>query len=168
MKAARLAAIAFLFLIGCGGSDSPSATSSPAPSLEQSTPAEKPEQPEIADGMLEVTASEPLRFVTLPKAYAGPTKVVFMNNGNIGHELRIAPLGSGDDLRDLAQSNRNVVLRKLSIIGWTKTVLGGESKTLTVDLKPGRYGLFCLLGVSPDETHARHGMYEEIKVIKKA
>lgn len=169
MKAARLAAaMAFLLLVGCGGDDSPSATSSPALSPGESTPTEKPpEQPAIADGMLEVTGvDDPNRILPLPEAYAGPTKVLFMNKGSIAHELRIARLGPGDDLAAIALSNRNVILKKLSIIAGTKSVLGGESKTLRVDLKPGRYGLVCLLGIGPD-THARFGMFEELKVIKK-
>lgn len=69
----------------------------------------------------------------------GPTKIEFANAGSLAHNVRI--FGGGED------------------IGGSPTFQGGETRTSTVDLKPGEYELICTVG-----NHADLGMKGELTV----
>ena len=56
----------------------------------------------------------------------GPTELKFENAGSLAHNVRI--LDGGSD------------------IGGSPTFQGGETKTSTVDLKPGEYEMVCTVG----------------------
>ena len=56
----------------------------------------------------------------------GPTTIEFENGGSLAHNVRI--LDGGED------------------IGGSPTFQGGETKSATVDLKPGEYELICTVG----------------------
>lgn len=69
----------------------------------------------------------------------GPITLEFENGGSLAHNLRV--LQGGSDL------------------GGSPTFQGGETKTSTVDLKPGEYEMVCTVG-----DHASLGMKGELTV----
>lgn len=69
----------------------------------------------------------------------GATRLEFENGGALAHNLRLEQSGSD--------------------IGGSPTFQGGETKTSTVDLKPGEYELICTVG-----DHASMGMTGKLTV----
>lgn len=171
MRTKALAAASLLVLVvSCGGDAEPEVTSAPSPSPEASAPEDvkKPQRkPRIADGEIEVVAIA-LAFRPLPKAVAGPTAITLRNSSDFGHETRVVRLEKGDDLASITEMDRGEVLDRLTQLATTGIVDRGKtSDPLKMNLKPGSYGLLCLLGF-PDDTHASRGMWAELKVVKKA
>lgn len=69
----------------------------------------------------------------------GPTTIEFENGGALAHNVRI--IDGGDD------------------VGGSPTFQGGETKSATVDLKPGEYELICTVG-----DHEAQGMKGKLTV----
>ena len=111
-------------LAGCGGSSSPSTTTSSAPAQtsKPSTPA--PAAPTGGAVKLAADPSGALKFNTTSlNAKAGKVTVDFTNSAPLAHNVTIA-------------SSTGAVL------GATPTFQGG-TKSLTLNLKPGTYTFYC-------------------------
>jgi plastocyanin len=69
----------------------------------------------------------------------GPTKIEFENDGSLAHNLRLMKDGQE--------------------VGGSPTFQGGETKSATVDLRPGTYEMLCTVG-----DHAQLGMKGKLTV----
>jgi plastocyanin len=157
-----------MLMAACGGSGDGSETSAratPEPTTASSETPEETDEPAVVDGTLAVTGGE-WSFQSPTEVAAGPTEVTYENTGSLSHELILVRLGDGPPLAELAElDSRKQILREVTEIAGTGRVFRGEtSKTLKVDLKPGTYGLLCLLESPRGRTHAWVGMFKEISV----
>ena len=116
---------------GCGGGSSSSSGGSQPAAPAASTPASTPSAPSSAGSGggkgLQIAAdpSGAFRFTkTSLSAKAGKVTIDFTNKSAVGHNITVQPASGG------------------STLGATPTFSGG-SKTLTLDLKPGRYTFYC-------------------------
>ncbi len=102
--------------------------------------------------------------VEAPTSYpAGEVSFVAGNNGEFPHELAIA---RGDSYDSLPQTTTGAVDEDAlgaDVLGRTERISPGQSATLTVDLEPGNYVIFCNLGSGPS-SHAANGQVLSITV----
>lgn len=114
-------------LAACGGSGSSSSTSSSSGGARaQTTTSRDSSAPTSNHGPLALAADPSGRLRYIPtdlRAKAGRVKIVFTNESLLLHNLTVA-------------SNSGKVL------GATPTFMGGN-RTLTIELKPGRYTFYC-------------------------
>ena len=142
MRTVTLTAVigAALALAGCGGSSSSSSSSTAAPaSSAAATDAAAATVAAAAGAQVAVTESEFKIDLPATAVKAGTVTFAVKNAGSFGHDLTIdgpgvAGKGSG-------------------------TIAGGADGTLTVDLKPGTYTLYCSI-----DGHRASGMETTITV----
>jgi hypothetical protein len=154
-----------ILLAGCGAEGDPDRSADPTEVA--ASPEVEPEEPEevVAEGTLSVTGGE-WNFQSPDEAVAGDLEITFENTGQVTHELILAKLLDGPPLAEIAKlETREEILKKVRELAGTGRVFTGEtSKTLKVDLKPGAYGLLCLLESPRGRTHAWVGMFAELSV----
>jgi hypothetical protein len=99
---------------------------------------------------------------------SGKTEIAFENTGAQPHHLLAAPL-TGDstakDVEEAFKSEKGKPPFDEKSFQSTAVLEGGEGQLVTLDLKPGRYVLFCFItdrqGGPP---HALKGMVDEVEV----
>lgn len=99
---------------------------------------------------------------------SGKTEVAFENTGAQPHHLLAAPLSGDNTAKDVEQffkSEQGKPPFEENGFQSTAVLEGGEGQLVTLDLKPGRYVLFCFItdrqGGPP---HALKGMVDEVEV----
>jgi hypothetical protein len=99
---------------------------------------------------------------------AGTTEIAFDNTGAQPHHLLAAPLKGDSTAEDVEQAFKTEKGEPpFDEKGFQSTAVleGGEGQLVTLDLKPGRYVLFCFItdreGGPP---HALKGMVDEVEV----
>lgn len=99
---------------------------------------------------------------------SGKTEIAFDNTGAQPHHLIAAPLlgqNTADDVESFFKSNEGKQPFEERGTQSTAVIEGGEGQLVTLDLKPGRYVLFCFIsdrqGGPP---HALKGMVDEVEV----
>jgi uncharacterized cupredoxin-like copper-binding protein len=141
LAAVGLAALA-LGATGCGSDDNDSsdtsAASTPASTPAASTPATS--TPAAAGGASTVAIGETEYKLdpSSPTAKAGSVTFNVKNDGSIPHDLEVE--GTGVEKK-------------------TETISPGSSSKLTVDLKPGKYEIYCTI-----DGHKDLGMKGEVTV----
>lgn len=111
--------------VSSGGTPAPAETTPTTPASTTSTPATTPTAPAAAGSHLQVAADSSglLKFdTTALTAHAGTVTITMANSAPLEHNLTIAQ-GS-------------------TVLGATPTFTGG-TRTLTLNLKPGRYVFYC-------------------------
>jgi hypothetical protein len=149
-------------MAGCGGGDAQEPASEPG--QEASSPAAPDE--EVAKGTVEVKADDPL-FYTPTTIAAGPTTFTFVNEGRIEHELRLVVVKKGLLLSDVAKMPLPKIKKNLTELGIIpKLKAGQEAPTdLKLNLKPGAYGMICLIQDAGGAPHSKRGMFKEFEVV---
>lgn len=85
------------------------------------------------------------------------------NNGALSHRLLVIPLP--EDFPPVLEQVRGQARRHVDPLAAMPSIGKGRSRSLAVDLAPGRYALVCPLTDSrTHEAHARRGMAAEIRV----
>ncbi len=143
--------------------------------------------PHIAHGMtrpLEVTAApagpaaaEPSADLTVTLAdysftesaalAAGPRTIRVVNAGPQPHEIFIARLDSNTTTAQVVQWVATMMKGPppaLRAMTGTAAMDAGTQMYLSVNLPPGRYGLFCFIPGPDGREHTQHGMVKEIRV----
>lgn len=99
---------------------------------------------------------------------AGNTEIAFDNTGAQPHHLLAAPLtgdATAEDVAEAFKSEKGKPPFEEKGFQSTAVLEGGEGQLVTLDLKPGRYVLFCFItdrqGGPP---HALKGMVDEVEV----
>lgn len=99
---------------------------------------------------------------------AGRTEIAFENAGAEPHHLLAAPLigdSTADDVERYFKTEKGKAPLDQKATKSTTVIERGESQLVTLDLKPGRYVLFCFVsdrqGGPP---HALKGMVDEVEV----
>ncbi len=99
---------------------------------------------------------------------SGKTEIAFENTGAQPHHLLAAPLTGNSTAEDVEQAFKSEKGKPpFDEKGFQSTAVleGGEGQLVTLDLKPGRYVLFCFItdrqGGPP---HALKGMVDEVEV----
>ena len=99
---------------------------------------------------------------------SGKTEVAFENTGTQPHHLLAAPLTGDSTAEDVERAFKSEKGKPpFDEKGFLSTAVleGGEGQLVTLDLKPGRYVLFCFItdrkGGPP---HALKGMVDEVEV----
>jgi hypothetical protein len=97
---------------------------------------------------------------------SGKTQIAFENTGT--HHLLAAPLTGGNTAKDVEQafkSEKGKPPFDEKNFQSTAVLEGGEGQLVTLDLKPGRYVLFCFITDRQGGTpHALKGMVDEVEV----
>ena len=155
-------------MAGCGGGG----TQKPSgQDQEASTPAdsedEEADEETVAKGAVEVRAVDPLFHIDTTTFAAGPMTITFKNEGRIAHELRFVQVKNGLALSDVAQMPVTKINKKLTELGVISKVKGGQeaSENLKLELKPGLYGMICLIEDAGGTPHSKYGMWKEIEVV---
>lgn len=161
-----------LVLGACGDDAGGSAPQADRQSVSPSNDEVEPEEPEeeaeeeveVADGSFVVEGVDRV-FKAPEQAIAGPTKITYRNAGNVNHEVVVGRLAKGDSAGTVARLKKPELLKVIRKVGATGRVPSQQEAIIKVDLKPGNYGLFCLIDVGDGTTHAYYGMYRSLRVI---
>lgn len=98
----------------------------------------------------------------------GKTEVAFENSGREPHHLLISELTGDSTVEDVEQSFESEkgpppLSEKNSQS--TAVIEGGETQLVTLDLKPGRYAMYCFISDRQGgKPHALKGMVDEVEV----
>lgn len=99
---------------------------------------------------------------------AGRTEIAFENTGAQPHHLLASPLigdSTVEDVERFFKSEKGKPPLREKGTQTTAVIEGGEGQLVTLDLKPGRYALYCFIsdrqGGPP---HALKGMVDEVEV----
>ena len=99
---------------------------------------------------------------------SGKTEIAFENTGAQPHHLLAAPLTGDSTAKDVEQafkSEKGKPPFDEESFQSTAVLEGGEDQLVTLDLKPGRYVLFCFITDRQGGTpHALKGMVDEVEV----
>jgi hypothetical protein len=99
---------------------------------------------------------------------AGETEIAFDNTGAQPHHLLAAPLTGDNTAEDVEQAFKSEKgPPPFDEKGFLSTAVleGGEGQLVTLDLKPGRYVLFCFISDRQGgQPHALKGMVDEVEV----
>jgi uncharacterized cupredoxin-like copper-binding protein len=136
-----VAAVALgLAVAGCGGSSSSSSTTAATPSSTTTSGASGAAASSGGGSSLNVSETEYKLNPSDPTVKAGQVTIKATNDGTVTHSLEVEGTSSGDQ-------ELNTDLQP------------GQSGTLTVNLKPGKYEFYC-----PIDGHKDLGMKGEITV----
>jgi hypothetical protein len=99
---------------------------------------------------------------------SGRTEIAFDNTGAQPHHLLVAPLideSTAKDVEEYFKTEKGKAPLDQKETQATAVIEGGEGQLVTLDLKPGRYVLYCFIsdrqGGPP---HALKGMVDEVEV----
>ncbi len=99
---------------------------------------------------------------------SGKTEIALDNTGTQPHHLLAAPLSgdsTADDVEQFFKSEKGKPPFDEKGFQSTAVLEGGEGQLVTLDLKPGRYVLFCFITDRKGGTpHALQGMVDEVEV----
>jgi len=98
---------------------------------------------------------------TLP---GGLTTLHLMNQGKEPHHLTIMQLAEGQTAADLAKMMSGPPPAGVVFIGGPNPAMPGGSAESTVNLKPGRYAMFCAIPSPDGKPHVMKGMIRELTV----
>ena len=148
-----------------GGSSSPAAGSASSPDGAAEESVSPSPEAAIAEGELVVTGTELALTVPTSDVAAGSLEITLNNEGTIAHEMLLLELPQSPPIHELAKESKKAVMKAGTEVGGIQNVAGGESGTTNVDLEPGAYGMFCLIGFPDGKTHASFGMWRQINVV---
>lgn len=138
----------------------PDASSVPATEVSGEESEETVEADETIDAFEYGFDAEPLP--------SGKVEVAFDNTGTQPHHLlasRLSGDNTADDVERFFKSEKGKPPFEEKAFESTAVIEGGEGQLVTLDLKPGRYVLFCFIS---DRTggppHALKGMVDEVEV----
>jgi len=138
----------------------PDASSVPSVTVSGEASEETVEADETIDAFEYGFEAEPLP--------SGKVEVAFENTGAQPHHLLAAPLkgdSTAEDVEKAFKTEKGQPPFDEKGFQTTAVLEGGEGQLVTLDLKPGRYVLFCFItdrqGGPP---HARKGMVDEVEV----
>jgi hypothetical protein len=99
----------------------------------------------------------------------GRSEVAYVNAGEEPHQLLIAPLLGDSTAAEVESFFKEDGKGKAPLdqkhVQSTTVIEGGESQLITLDLKPGRYVLYCFVGDRQgSEPHALKGQVDEVEV----
>jgi hypothetical protein len=99
---------------------------------------------------------------------SGKTEIAFDNTGTQPHHLLAAPLTGDSTAEDVEQAFKSEKGKPpFDENGFLSTAVleGGEGQLVTLNLKPGRYVLFCFItDRQGGQPHALKGMVDEVEV----
>lgn len=99
---------------------------------------------------------------------SGETEVLFENRGAQPHHLLISEITgdkSAEDVEQSFESEKGPPPLNEKNSQSTAVIEGGESQLVTLDLKPGRYALYCFISDRQGgKPHALQGMVDEVEV----
>ena len=96
---------------------------------------------------------------------AGKVSFKVHNVGGFGHEMVVAKAADAKDLPTKPDGEVDEsAIPAASLIGEVTNVLPGQTKTLTVTLKPGKYVLFCNQVDGTNAVHFKRGMHTDFTV----
>lgn len=98
---------------------------------------------------------------TLP---AGLTSFHLMNTGKELHHLVLMRLDEGQTTADLAKAFAGPIPSTLVLIGGPNPATPEGSAEATVNLKPGRYAMYCVIPSPDGKPHIMKGMVRELTV----
>ena len=99
---------------------------------------------------------------TLP---AGLTSFHLMNNGKEPHHLVLMKLNEGQKAEDLAKMDmRAPIPANLVLLGGPNPAAPSGAAEATVNLKPGRYAMYCMIPAPDGQPHLMKGMVRELVV----
>ncbi|MFL5845374.1 MAG: cupredoxin domain-containing protein [Solirubrobacteraceae bacterium] len=149
MNLLRLVPVAAVLLVGgCGGSSSSSSSSSTGSSAPATTTAAP------AAGTIAGTLNEWSVGVSAASAPAGKVTFDVANRGKVTHEFVVLRTSKSAD--KLGAGSR---IGESGNVGETGDIAAGESKSVTIALKPGHYSLVCNL-----PGHYMSGMHTDFTV----
>jgi uncharacterized cupredoxin-like copper-binding protein len=96
---------------------------------------------------------------------AGTVKFKVKNTGGFGHEMVVVKVADAKDLP--TEPNGEVdeaKIPKADQIGEVEDILPDQTKTLKVDLEPGKYVLFCNRVDGTTTIHFKKGMHADFTV----
>lgn len=147
---------------GCGSDDtSSSADTTAATAVDSDSEADASAAtttPAAGGADLEVAMNEYAYVPPAAKTTAGPVNVSAPNDGALPHELVIAKTNA-DPSKLPTTSDGSVDEDALDVPGEVPEVGAGETGTATIDLKPGKYVMFCNI-----PGHYAAGMYGTLTV----
>ena len=108
------------------------------------------------DVAVALAASSPFSLVpAVGTVKAGPTRFIVSNYGTMTHEMVVVKT----DKTPKQLMEKNGTANESTSVGEASDLAAGETKTVTIDLKPGRYILLCNL-----PGHYKAGMYHTFVV----
>ncbi len=162
---AAVGMLAIGVLAGCGGSDEDSSSEGPettaataVDSDSEADAAAATTTPAAGGAELKVAMNEYSYIPSAAKTTAGAVNVSAPNEGALPHELVIAKTNA-DPSKLPTSSDGSVNEEALKIPGEVPEVGPGATGTATLDLKPGKYVMFCNL-----PAHYAAGMYGSLTV----
>lgn len=112
--------------------------------------------PSLPAGVVAVSLSEMDLLVSSDSAAAGEVTFQVRNAGELPHELVV--IRTDKDAADLPIEGVKVVERRLEIVARTDHIQAAQEASLTVDLEPGHYVLFCNLSGHYEQSQFGPGM----------
>ena len=99
---------------------------------------------------------------------SGRTEIAYENAGEEPHQLLIAPLlgdSTAEDAERFFKDEKGKAPLDQDAVQSTSVIEGGETQLMTLDLKPGRYVLYCFVGDRQgSEPHALKGQVDEVEL----
>ena len=99
---------------------------------------------------------------TLP---AGLTTLHLMNQGKEPHHVTLLQLAEGQTIADFEKMMSGPPPASAVFLGGPNPAMPGGSAEATVNLKPGRYAVFCVIPSPDGKPHVAKGMIRELTVI---
>ena len=156
---AAAALLAVGVLAGCGSSDSSStSTTAAAADSDVDSDAAASTTPAAGGAELDVSMKEYSYTPSAAKTTAGAVNISAVNDGSLPHEMVIAKTNL-DPSKLPTLDDGSVNEDALDVPGEVSDVGPGATGTGTVDLKPGKYVMFCNL-----PGHYAAGMYGTLTV----
>jgi uncharacterized cupredoxin-like copper-binding protein len=118
----------------------------------------------VAPPTVHVTATD-FAFEAPDSLPGGLTTFHLMNNGKELHHLVLMRLAEGQTIADLQKMNLGgPIPSTVVLIGGPNPALPQNSAEATVNLKPGKYALFCVIPGQDGKPHIMKGMIRELTV----
>lgn len=99
---------------------------------------------------------------------SGRTEIAYRNAGKEPHQLLITPLlgdSTAEDAERFFKDEKGKAPLDEDAVQSTSVIEGGETQLVTLDLKPGRYVLYCFVGDRQgSEPHVLKGQVDEVEV----
>ena len=95
---------------------------------------------------------------------AGLTSFHLMNNGKEVHHLVLYKLSEGQTSQDFLKAMSGPIPSTAVMLGGPNPAVPGSTAEATVNLKPGKYAMFCVIPAADGKPHIMKGMIRELTV----